>query len=192
MKSEKEQLEEAQEEEAAEEEEQPLILKTTKVVEYLEPFMSSELLCKFPDNSAYDFDYSQSTIWSPLVPRPYSPMDLDLITPRKLSYNMGLGARCSVNKVGSKLRKKFTSNAFNLKLDFVKKHNKNKKMASDFSPTPPRIKGACYNPIFKKVFFFSVSSLFGCLLCYIVTFIYFLVCVFLSDLDFWCLLFFLF
>lgn len=156
MKSEKEQLEEAQEEEAAEEEEQPLILKTTKVVEYLEPFMSSELLCKFPDNSAYDFDYSQSTIWSPLVPRPYSPMDLDLITPRKLSYNMGLGARCSVNKVGSKLRKKFTSNAFNLKLDFVKKHNKNKKMASDFSPTPPRIKGACYNPIFKKVFFFSV------------------------------------
>ncbi|CAA6668651.1 unnamed protein product [Spirodela intermedia] len=38
-------------------------------VEYLEPTMSSHLLLKFPDNSAYDFDYSQSGIWSPLLPR---------------------------------------------------------------------------------------------------------------------------
>ncbi|KAK2388426.1 hypothetical protein QL285_062112 [Trifolium repens] len=133
-----------------EEEQQPLLLQTTKVIEYLQPFMSLELLCKFPDNSAYDFDYSQSTIWSPLVPRPYStPMDLDLITPKKLSYDLGLGARRSVNKVGSKLRKNFNSNPFNLKLDFIKKHNKNKKMVSDFTPTPPRIKGLC-NPIINN------------------------------------------
>ncbi|XP_020208382.1 uncharacterized protein LOC109793327 [Cajanus cajan] len=143
MESEREQLVEAQEQEK-EDEEQALVLKTTKVVEYLVPKMSIELLCKFPDNSAYDFDYSQSTIWSPLLPRPYSPMDLDLITPRKLSYDMGLGAKCSVNKVGSKLR-----NKFNLNLDFIKKHSKskNKKGPSDFSPTPFR--GAC-NPIMNK------------------------------------------
>ncbi|XP_027346456.1 uncharacterized protein LOC113858154 [Abrus precatorius] len=132
-----------------EEEEQALVLRTTKVVEYLEPFMSLELLCKFPDNSAFDFDYSQSTIWSPLVPRPYSPMDLDLITPKKLSYDMGFGAKCSVKKVGSKLRKKFTATALNLNVDSIRKHtkSKNKKVASDFSPTP--FKGAC-NPIFRK------------------------------------------
>nr|AFK48023.1 unknown [Medicago truncatula] len=132
-------------EEAEQQQQQPLLLNTTKVVEYLEPFMSLELLCKFPDNSAYDFDYSQSTIWSPLVPRPYSPMDLDLVTPKKLSYDIALGARCSVNKVGSKLRKRFTSNSFNLKFGFIK----NKKIASDFSPTPPRIKCAC-NPIINN------------------------------------------
>ncbi|KAK7316547.1 hypothetical protein RJT34_00098 [Clitoria ternatea] len=144
--SEKEQLEE-------EEEEQALVLKTTKVVEYLEPFMSLELLCKFPDNSAYDFDYTQSTIWSPLLPRPYTPMDLNLITPMNLSYDMGFGAKCSVNnnnKVGSKLRKKFTTaTALNLNLDFIRKHNKKNKnrVPSDFSPTP--FKGAC-NPIMNK------------------------------------------
>ncbi|KAK7306874.1 hypothetical protein VNO77_44834 [Canavalia gladiata] len=144
---EKEQIGEAQAQ--AEEEEQALMLETTKVIEYLEPFMSLELLCKFPDNSAYDFDYTQSTIWSPLVPRPYSPMDLDLITPKKLSYDMGLGARCSVKKVGSKLRNKFAATAFNLNLNFLKKHNKrkNKKVVSDFSPAP--FKGAC-NPIMNK------------------------------------------
>ena len=156
---EQEQTEFEEEEEA---EERPLVLKTTKVVEYLEPVMSLELLCKFPDNSAYDFDYSQSTIWSPLIPRPYSPADLKLVTPRKLSYDMGLeflGARSSAKKVGSKLRKKVATTAFNLNLDFIKKQNKNKKMASDLSPTPPRIKGAC-NPITKKVFFLVTSFSF--------------------------------
>ncbi|URE35021.1 hypothetical protein MUK42_36198 [Musa troglodytarum] len=38
-------------------------------VKYLEPTMSRVLLDKFPDNSAFDFDYSQSGIWSPLLPR---------------------------------------------------------------------------------------------------------------------------
>lgn len=135
-------------EESQEEEEEAVLLKTTKVVEYLEPLMSLELLCKFPDNSAYDFDYSQSTIWSPLVPRPYNttPIDLDLVTPIKLSYEINTHGRCSVNKVGSKLRKKFTSKAFNIK-------HKTNNMASHFSPTPSRIKAAC-NPIIYKVLFF--------------------------------------
>jgi len=141
--------------EEEEEEKQAMVLKTTKVVEYLVPKMSIELLCKFPDNSAYDFDYSQSTIWSPLLPAPCTPMDLNLITPKKLSYEMGLGARCSVKKVGSKLR-----NKFNLNLHFINKHgknkNNNKKLSSDFSPTP--FKGSC-NPIMNKVILVCVTFL---------------------------------
>ncbi|KAG0474207.1 hypothetical protein HPP92_016064 [Vanilla planifolia] len=39
------------------------------MVEYLEPSMSEHLLCKFPDDSAFGFDYFQSAIWSPLLPR---------------------------------------------------------------------------------------------------------------------------
>lgn len=46
-----------------------------KVVEYLEPMMAKELLGKFPDNSAFDFDYTQSSIWSPLAPRPYKSLE---------------------------------------------------------------------------------------------------------------------
>ncbi|EOA15824.1 hypothetical protein CARUB_v10007387mg [Capsella rubella] len=64
------------EKEEEEKENYPLI--TTKVVEYLQPVMCRELLCKFPDNSAFGFDYSQSSLWSPLLPRNYaSPSDLD-------------------------------------------------------------------------------------------------------------------
>ncbi|CAL0314750.1 unnamed protein product [Lupinus luteus] len=128
-------------------EEQPLLLKTTKVIEYLEPFMSLELLCKFPDNSLYDFDYSQSTIWSPLVPRHYGHMNLDIVSPRKLSYEMGLelfGERSSVKKKGTKVRKKF-----NVNLDFSEKQRKNKRVISDLSPTSRGVKVSC-NPRFNK------------------------------------------
>ncbi|KAF3435690.1 hypothetical protein FNV43_RR22782 [Rhamnella rubrinervis] len=124
----------------------------TKVVEYLEPLMSKELLCKFPDNSVFDFDYSQSSIWSPLVPRAYSPMDLEadlgFITPRKLTYEMEfdrLGIQSSLKKVNSKAKKKITAaTAFKINLCALKSKKKNKshikkkkkKMNSDFSPTP--------------------------------------------------------
>uniref|UniRef100_A0A803QIR1 Uncharacterized protein n=1 Tax=Cannabis sativa TaxID=3483 RepID=A0A803QIR1_CANSA len=103
-----------------------------KVVEYLEPLMSKELLCKFPDNSAFDFDYSQSSIWSPLVPRPYSHADLDsdsdFASPRNLNLEMGFDALKSKTK---------NKNSFK------------KKLVSDFSSTPS-CKGTC-NPLTRKV-----------------------------------------
>jgi hypothetical protein len=43
-----------------------VVVERVVTVEYLEPSMSRELLGKFPDPSAFDFDYSQSGIWSPL------------------------------------------------------------------------------------------------------------------------------
>ncbi|KAK1282001.1 hypothetical protein QJS10_CPB22g00320 [Acorus calamus] len=45
------------------------IIERVITVEYLQPMMSRDLLAKFPDDSAFDFDYSQSAIWSPLIPR---------------------------------------------------------------------------------------------------------------------------
>ena len=46
-----------------------MIIERIITVEYLDPFMSQNLLCKFPDASAFGFNYSESGIWSPLLPR---------------------------------------------------------------------------------------------------------------------------
>ncbi|KAG8082593.1 hypothetical protein GUJ93_ZPchr0014g47263 [Zizania palustris] len=56
---------------AAEVEPRVVVVERVVTVEYLEPSMSRGLLGLFPDSSAFDFDYSQSGIWSPLnkVPR---------------------------------------------------------------------------------------------------------------------------
>ncbi|KAL8152074.1 hypothetical protein V2J09_021882 [Rumex salicifolius] len=43
--------------------------KDVLVVQIVGPSISNKLLGKFPDNSAYDFDYSQSALWSPPVRR---------------------------------------------------------------------------------------------------------------------------
>ncbi|KAF7009898.1 hypothetical protein CFC21_024384 [Triticum aestivum] len=43
-----------------------LVVERVVTVEYLEQSMSRGLLGKFPDSSAYDFDYCQSGIWSPV------------------------------------------------------------------------------------------------------------------------------
>ncbi|XVF20977.1 hypothetical protein REPUB_Repub12eG0050700 [Reevesia pubescens] len=137
------------------EEQESLIIATAKVVEYLEPLMSRELLCKFPDNSAFDFDYTQSSLWSPLVPRAYSSADLDFdsITPRKLAFEFGFGlelekCKSSAKKFRPNIKKKIATAAFNINLNLLRnKIKKRKKMTSEFSPTP--VKGGCA-PIITK------------------------------------------
>ncbi|KAJ8759775.1 hypothetical protein K2173_009876 [Erythroxylum novogranatense] len=133
-----------------EEEERASLILSCKVVEYLEPVMSKELLFKFPDNSAFDFDYSQSSIWSPLVPRVHCPMELELssVTPRKLAFEVGLelgsnnkGSRSGSKKGNSNFKKKIaTSITSGLKFDLdvlkMKQHKKNKFRVSEFSPPP--------------------------------------------------------
>ncbi|XP_062153366.1 uncharacterized protein LOC133861593 [Alnus glutinosa] len=128
------------------EEKERLVVPTTKTVEYLLPLMSKELLYKFPDNSAFDFDYTQSSIWSPLVTRAYSPMDLDFdldfITPRKLSFGMDLDKKNKLRKVSSNIKKNISTTAFKVNLNLLKMKSKKKMMASEFSPTP--MKSTCY------------------------------------------------
>ncbi|KAL4559781.1 hypothetical protein LXL04_031927 [Taraxacum kok-saghyz] len=62
-------------------------MSAVKIVEYMISSMSIELLCKFPDNSAFDFDYTQSSIWSPLVPHPSNPSSPAPELQKKLSYD---------------------------------------------------------------------------------------------------------
>ncbi|KAK6142417.1 hypothetical protein DH2020_022765 [Rehmannia glutinosa] len=82
------------------------------VVEYLESTMSKDLLCKFPDNSAFDFDYSQSSIWSPLLPRPppNSAAAAGLELSRRLSYGEadGVGLLENTKKMAARIKRKFT------------------------------------------------------------------------------------
>ena len=142
---------------------------SAKVVEYLEPLMSKELLCKFPDNSAFDFDYSQSSIWSPLVTRAYTnthsnlDLDLDFLTPKKLDYETGCEGLSIIEKKKKTKRKIGITNAstgFALNLSALKiKKRANKKskkhLVSDLSPSSNSFKGAC-NPLTKKVNFASL------------------------------------
>lgn len=62
-------------------------IEVVKVVEYMLSSMSNELLTKFPDNSAFDFDYTQSSIWSPLVPHPSNPNSPASELQRSLSFD---------------------------------------------------------------------------------------------------------
>ena len=136
-------------EEEEEEEEGRLI----KVVEYVESSMCEELLGKFPDTSAFDFDYSQSSIWSPLVPRPQKSLalDWDLGTPPpKLSYRLGLD-KTTLKKVTANLK----NNIFTM---FKKKQKKRRrsfiKPPDHFSPTPPSTKVTNHSFIFHFCFYF--------------------------------------
>ena len=135
---------------------------TTKVVYFLKPSMSKALLCKFPDNSfAFDFDYTQSSIWSPLVPRLHSAMDLD-IKPRNRRLSIGNGKKNKLKKLTSSIKKKLNVTTFNLNLN---PFNNNKINPSHFSETP--LKTTCYPPttkvfsffIYLYRFFFSISVL---------------------------------
>ncbi|WCJ28116.1 hypothetical protein M5689_009825 [Euphorbia peplus] len=128
--------------EEEEDEKQSLLVHTCKVIEYLEPLMSTELLFKFPDHSAFDFDYSQSSIWSPLVPRLHSPLDFDLVTPRKLTFGFGVHSDNNVT-TSKKTRSGGVRGCSSFKNFKLKKRMKGSKVikAPEFSPTP--IKGGC-------------------------------------------------
>lgn len=111
------------------------------VVEYLQSIMSKQLLGKFPDNSAFDFDYTQSSIWSPLIQR-RNDQDLDMellskslsmsssfsptVLQRQLNYNEDdcdemledeSSGKCvtttlSIKKLTASFKKKFGINVF--------------------------------------------------------------------------------
>ncbi|XP_016484313.1 uncharacterized protein LOC107804885 [Nicotiana tabacum] len=114
----------------------PLVI----VIEHLQCSMSKDLLCKFPDNSAFDFDYTQSSIWSPLVPRPLSAQRrMSSGLSRKLSYedvSAGCIGAANFKKVTAKIKRKF-STAVSENMKEYQKLKKRKKKAFDFtSPTP--------------------------------------------------------
>ena len=90
--------------------------------------MSRELLFKFAHNSAFDFDHNQSSIWSPLVPRNYSPMDLDLFAPRRIAFEFGPELESNNNSISIRRTgpRKLSSS--------IKKKEKNKKMAITVTP----------------------------------------------------------
>ncbi|KAG6420402.1 hypothetical protein SASPL_116929 [Salvia splendens] len=78
------------------------------VVEYLEFSMSNDLLYKFPDNSAFDFNYAQSSIWSPLLPRAGGSGGVS----RKLAYEE-VGMLENTKKIAGKIKRKFTDAVLN-------------------------------------------------------------------------------
>lgn len=93
--------------------------KEVIVIQHLHPTISNDLLCKFPDNSAFDFDYSQSSIWSPLVPRFHSLSCLNAKSPdlnRKLSFDK--------ISLSSSIKKKICTFGLNLNAKLLKKKNK--------------------------------------------------------------------
>ncbi|XP_073029017.1 uncharacterized protein [Primulina eburnea] len=125
-------------------------LPPVKVVEYLESFMSSELLCKFPDNSAFDFDYSQSSIWSPLVPRNFvNGRDGCLELSRKLQYdeNDFTGLLKNSKKFAANIKKKFTS-VVSDNICMYQRMKMNKRKSFGFSPVPSsgRLKASSPTP----------------------------------------------
>ncbi|XP_019233074.1 PREDICTED: uncharacterized protein LOC109213696 [Nicotiana attenuata] len=114
------------------------------VIEHLQFTMSKDLLCKFPDNSAFDFDYTQSSIWSPLVPRPLSSVSsrrrLSSGLSRKLSYedvSAGCIGAASFKKVTAKIKRKF-STAVSENMKEYQKLKKRKYKAFDFTTPTPR------------------------------------------------------
>ncbi|KAK4594152.1 hypothetical protein RGQ29_018010 [Quercus rubra] len=129
------------------------LMGITKVVYYMDPLMSKNLLQKFPDkSSAFDFNYSQSSIWSPWVPRVHSAIDLDFeyfgfMTPKRKS----LGSKSKIKKVTSNIKKKLKV-AANLVKSKAKHNNNNniKTKASEFNPSPlkPTTK-ACWTKALK-------------------------------------------
>ncbi|KAL7102465.1 hypothetical protein ACP275_08G122600 [Erythranthe tilingii] len=115
----------------------PLVM----VVEYLESSMSRDLLCKFPDNSAFDFDYAQSSIWSPLLPPPtadFNSRGLELSRNLLFDETDEVGLLENTKKMAVRMKKKLTDAVLdNISLCRTMKRKKKKKRNSfGFSPVP--------------------------------------------------------
>lgn len=110
------------------------------VVEYLESSMSNDLLYKFPDNSAFDFNYAQSSIWSPLLPRaapPGSGGGGGGGVSRKLAYEE-VGLLENTKKIAGKIKRKFTDAVLN-NVSRCTKMKRRRRRSFRFSPVaPPR------------------------------------------------------
>ncbi|XP_022885896.1 uncharacterized protein LOC111402077 [Olea europaea var. sylvestris] len=104
------------------------------VVEYLETSMSRDLLYKFPDNSAFDFDYAQSSIWSPLLPPPLHSHQGKGGISRKLSYEED-GLLENTKKMTAKFKRKFANAVFD-HLHKYHKMKKRKRKSMEFSSVP--------------------------------------------------------
>ncbi|KAL3535293.1 hypothetical protein ACH5RR_003754 [Cinchona calisaya] len=109
------------------------------VVEYLETSMSRDLLCKFPDNSAFDFDYSQSSLWSPLIHRKFpSSSSIPISSSRKNLLSCGLSRKLLYNddKGPSKIRKVTENIKRKLTRAVYQKTKKKRRESLCFSPIP--------------------------------------------------------
>lgn len=123
-----------------------MVIERVVTVEYLEPSMSRDLLCKFPDNSAFDFDYEQSGIWSPLVPR--TSLSLSALSAekrKKFPYGSEKILKENLRKLNTKFQKAVRS-----------KKKMGKKKSFVFPATP--VQGASASV--KVRIFVSVFSLF--------------------------------
>lgn len=149
-----------QEGEEGEEEKEYYPLITTKVVEYLQPVMCRELLCKFPDNSAFGFDYSQSSLWSPLLPRNYaSPSDLESGSDGCVCRNLKLGEfQVGKKKMKMSMNKKKKKSKL-VKLDLSSMKNEDSPKIGCF-PIPTKVHNI--DDVFDFVLY-HIVCLFVCL-----------------------------
>ncbi|KAA3466159.1 furry-like protein [Gossypium australe] len=84
-------------------------------------------------NITFDFDYTQSMLWSPLFPHAYNPTDMDF-GPIAFDNESGSGFGLEMEKsnCGAKnlrpnnIRKKIATVVFNISLNLLRNKNKNK------------------------------------------------------------------
>ncbi|ERN14956.1 hypothetical protein AMTRI_Chr02g213700 [Amborella trichopoda] len=112
-----------------------MIIERTITIHYLDQATSMKLLSKFPDASAYDFDYQQSGIWSPLPPHPFSggPFSENPLLPPDIS--LLLSEKPNLGKTKRLLAPEGSAQNLMEKFRKVKKE-KRKKKASLSSPAP--------------------------------------------------------
>lgn len=112
------------------------------VVEYLESSMSRDLLCKFPDNSCFDFDYSQSSIWSPLIHPSFSSTKVTIATKnvhscgisKRLAYDDGGNGLTKIKNVTANFKRKFTDAVSDNLQKYQNLKKRKRKNSLDFPP----------------------------------------------------------